>query len=90
MVRLYGHNPPPVMTENEQALLALIDDEYRPAGYFAAQLEGVSPSSASVALVRLRNRGLIESSNDFGSVRLWRRVQGAAERNSDHQLEQSA
>lgn len=74
MVRLYGHNPPPVMTENERVLLELVDGEYRPAGYFAKQMPDVSQSSVSVALVRLRNRGLIESSKDICSITLWRRV----------------
>ena len=72
-VHLYGHRPPPVMTDNEQALLELVDHEYRPAGWFAAQLPEMGQSSVSVALVRLRNRGLVESTKEFCAITLWRR-----------------
>lgn len=71
--RVYGHNPPPVMTDNERALLAVIDEEYRPAGWLAAQLPEISQASVSVALVRLRNRGLVESTKEFCTITLWRR-----------------
>lgn len=76
-VHLYGHNPPPVMTRNERAVLEVMDSEYRPAGIFQKQLPNISKDSIAVALVRLRNRGLIESTKELCSVQLWRRVTDA-------------
>ncbi len=78
MAQLYGHRPPPALTMNEQQLLGVIGEEYSPASWLAERLPGIKTPSIAVALVRLRNRGLIESRGEGRSTRMWRRVAAAS------------
>lgn len=72
---VYGHAPPPTLTENESAVLSRLTDEFRPSQAFAGDLK---LASVSVALVRLRNRGLVESEKR-GTVNHWRRKSAETE-----------
>ena len=78
--RLYGHNPLPSMSKREEEIYDLLDDVWRPATHVRKFLPQYNKDTVSVALVRLRNRGLVESmdeENKHDTTRprkLWRRV----------------
>lgn len=86
MAEVYGHRPPPALTKNEEALIGVMTFDYVAVAELKDLLPYINQSSMSVALVRLQNRGLVESvkqdravvlkgkPNRWG-VRLWKRVE---------------
>ncbi len=82
-VKLYGHNPPPELTDLEIRAYSFLTKEWQSAQNLLNKLEGVSSESLSVALVRLRNRGMVEDMKPGGKwkdgkrthiPRMWRRI----------------
>jgi hypothetical protein len=78
-VHLYGHNPLPTLSKREEEIYDLLDDTFREAAYLRTFLKHLNKDTISVALVRLRNRGLVESMDDEATKdqarpkKLWRR-----------------